>query len=295
MGKASAAESQSKPTLDARCCSLRAYSRAGNEAGTSWKMPSRPSCSTLMRSQRLLTSAGVLGDGVGEDVGVAADELDLDVGGDAGEVAGAPLAEHEGEQHDLQQQVAELAVLRREVVVGDGVGQLVHLFDGVADDVARRLLAVPGALHAQHVDDALERHQLLAEQSVVEGGARGTVTTPGRRRRARSRRPRAGAGARAPQLARQARPVRPGERDDDLAGRGAAGEVVEALAVGRVDLEEPAAAGVGALRDEVAELAVQAGGHEDGAAAGERPQRSCGRQTGGGADVHERQAHGAAA
>ena len=117
------------------------------------------------------------------------------------------LAEHEGEQHDLQQQVAELAVLRRQVVGGDGVGELVHLFDGVADDVARRLLAVPGALHAQHVDDALERHQLLAEQGVVEGGAGGH----GDERRALAGARRAGdarAAARAPGAARAARRAR---------------------------------------------------------------------------------------
>ena len=118
----------------------------------------------------------------------------------------------------------------------------------------------------------------------------GTVTSSG----ALGRRARRAGDAR-PQLARQARPVRPGERDDDLAGHGATGQVVEAHAVGRVDLEKAPAAGSGALRDQVAELAVEPGGHEDGAAAGERPQRGCGRQTGGGADVHERQAHGTAA
>ena len=68
-------------------------------------------------------------------------------------------------------------------------------------------------------------------------------------------------------------------------------EVVEALAVGRVELEQPAEAGVGGLGDELAELALEAGGNEDGAAAGEGPQRCCGRQSGGGADVHEREAH----
>ncbi len=179
---------------------------------------------------------------------------------------------------------------RRRVVVGDRVGQLVHLFHGVADDVARRLLAVPGALHAQDVDDALERHQFLAEQGVLEGGARGH----GDEQRGARRHTRRAGGTR-PQRARQARPVRPRERHDDLAGHGAAGQVVETLAVGRVDLEQAPAAGIGALRHQVAELAVKPCGNEDGAAAGERPQGSCGRQTGGGADVHERQAHGTAA
>ena len=109
------------------------------------------------------------------------------------------LGEHHGEDHDLQEQVAELAVLRREVVAGDGVGELVDLFDRVRDDVLGGLLAVPRALDAQHVDDALERDELLAEQGVVEGGAVGDGDDGdgggggggrGRRRRAR--------GARAP-------------------------------------------------------------------------------------------------
>ena len=43
-----------------------------------------------------------------------------------------------------------------------------------------------------------------------------------------------------PQLARQLlRPAGAGERDDDVAGRGAAHEVVEPLAVGVVELEQP--------------------------------------------------------
>ena len=225
-----------------------------------------------------------VGDGVGEDVRVPADELGLDVVGHAGEVAGAFFVEHEGEQHDLQQQVAELAVLRVQVAAGDGVGQLVDLLDGVADDVLRRLLAIPGTLHAQDVDDAFERDDLLAEQSIVERLAAGD----GDERRSVIRSTGGGPPA---QLARQLRPAGAGERDDDVAGRGAAHEVVEPLAVGGVELEQPAEAGVGGLGDKLPELAVEARRDEDGAAAGEGPQRSCGRQSGGGADVHEREAH----
>ncbi len=168
------------------------------------------------------------------------------------------------------------------------------LLDGIADDVARRLLAVPGALHAQDVDDALERDQLLAEQSVVEGRAGGDGEELGRRGR-RGAAGRAGGGGPPPQLARQLRPVRAGQRHDHAALGGAADELVEAVAVGRVDLQQPAEPGVGGLRHELAELAGEAGRDEDGAAAGERPQRGCGRQSGGGADVHEREAHRRAA
>ena len=165
-----------------------------------------------------LTSAAVLGDGVGEDVRVPADELDLDVVRHAGQVAGVAFGEHQGEHHDLQEQVAELAVLRRWVVAGDRVGQLVHLLDRVRDDVAWRLLAVPGALHAQHVDDALERDEFLAEQGVVEGragghggelGCGGALGCIGE----------LGAGAdEPPKPARQVRSLRPRERHHDAAG-----------------------------------------------------------------------------
>ena len=163
------------------------------------------------------------------------------------------------------------------------------LLHRVADDVARRLLAVPGALHAQHVDDALERDELLAEQGVVEGLARGdgeqlegaAGSRPARR------------AARGAQLARQLRAAGAGERNDDIGARGAATQVVEAFAVGRVQLQQPAEAGVGGLGHELPELALEADRDEDGAAAGDGPQRGCGRKSGGGADVHEREAHAA--
>ena len=110
---------------------------------------------------------------------------------------------------------------------------------------------------------------------------------------------RAGGGP-PPQLPRQLRPAGAGERHDDLAGRRPADEVVEPLAVGGVELEQPADAGVRGLGDELSELALEAdrdvdgplvAGNECGAAAGEGPQRGCGRRSGGGADVHEREAH----
>ncbi len=93
------------------------------------------------------------------------------------------------------------------------------------------------------------------------------------------------------QLARQLRAAGAGERDDDVAVRGAADEVVEALAVGRVQLQQPAEAGIGGLGHELPELALEAGRDEDGAAAGEGPQRCCGDHSGGGAGVHEREGH----
>ena len=241
-----------------------------------------------MRSQRLLTSAGVSATASAKMCGCRRMSLTSMSCATLARSPAPSSLEHEGEQHDLQQQVAELAVLRAQVAGGDGVGQLVDLLHRVADDVLRRLLAVPRALHAQHVDDALERDELLAEQGVVEGlagrdgdeldGRRaGRAAAPEATRRRSSR---ASCGPPGPASATTTSP--PAARPDEL---------VEPLAVGRVELEQAAEAGVGGLGDELPELALEAGRDEDGAAAGEGPQRCCGRQSGGGADVHEREAH----
>ena len=120
-----------------------------------------------------------------------------------------------------------------------------------------------------------------------KAGPSGTVTSG----RARGRR---GAGAR-PRRARSARassgPCAPGERDRHVGLARARDKVGERRRRRRVDLDEAALAGVGGLGDERAQLALEPGRDEDGAAAGERPQRSCGRQLGGGADVYEAKAH----
>ena len=56
---------------------------------------------------------------------------------------------------------------------------------------------------------------------------------------------------------------------------------------------EPSVLGHGGCSrgEQVGELAVETFGQIDGAAAGQRPQRGCGRQLGDGADVDELQAH----
>ena len=51
----------SKPIAAARRCTLRASSSAGSARGTSWKMPSRPSLSTLTSSQQVARVARGLG------------------------------------------------------------------------------------------------------------------------------------------------------------------------------------------------------------------------------------------
>ena len=75
---------------------------------------------------------------------------------DAVEVAVSLLLEQEREEVDLEEQVAELVEELGRVVGERGVGDLVGLLDGVRDDRASRLLAIPGALGAQAPGQLLE-------------------------------------------------------------------------------------------------------------------------------------------
>jgi hypothetical protein len=87
---------------------------------------------------------------------VAGDELVVDPRRDRREVAGPPLLEQEREEVRLEEEIAEL-VLELRVVAGERcVGDLVGLFDGVRDDRARRLLAVPGTVAAQALGQLLK-------------------------------------------------------------------------------------------------------------------------------------------
>src|SRR2546429_9966310 len=80
---------------------------------------------------------------------MAADQLLAATVGDRREVAGPALLEQQGEEVDLEQDVAELVAHPLVVAVLDRVGQLIGLLDGVGHDRALVLLAVPGALAPQ--------------------------------------------------------------------------------------------------------------------------------------------------
>jgi hypothetical protein len=85
-----------------------------------------------------------------------ADELVVDAVGHGREVARATLLEQEREEVRLEEEIAEL-VLELRVVAGERcVGDLVGLFDGMRDDRARRLLAVPGTVAAQALGQLLK-------------------------------------------------------------------------------------------------------------------------------------------
>ena len=65
--------------------------------------------------------------------------------GHVGEAEGAGLARHLGVVDDLQQQIAQLFLQRRQIVAFDGVGHLVGFLDRVRRDGAEGLVDVPGA------------------------------------------------------------------------------------------------------------------------------------------------------
>jgi hypothetical protein len=76
--------------------------------------------------------------------------------GDLGHVAGAALLEQQRQEVDLEQDVAQLVGELRVVAALGGVGELVGLLDGVRDDRALVLLAVPRALAPQDPRELVE-------------------------------------------------------------------------------------------------------------------------------------------
>ena len=103
-----------------------------------------------------------------EDVRVAAHQLLAGSRRHVGEVALPALLEQQRQEVDLEQHVAELVQQLRVVTRVRRVGQLVGLLDGVRDDAALVLLAVPGTLASQAAGDRVELEQRL-RQPLVPG------------------------------------------------------------------------------------------------------------------------------
>lgn len=76
---------------------------------------------------------------------VSADHFVDDGLGDVGEVERSRLLGHAGVEHDLEQQVAELALEVGEIAALDGVGDLVGFLDGVGRDRREGLGDIPRA------------------------------------------------------------------------------------------------------------------------------------------------------
>ena len=100
---------------------------------------------------------------VAEDVGMARDELRVDSSRHRGEIAVALLFEQEREEEDLEEQVAELVLELRRVTVQRSVGDLVGLLDRVRNDRPDRLLAVPRAVAAKPLGQALKFEEGFGE------------------------------------------------------------------------------------------------------------------------------------
>ena len=98
---------------------------------------------------------------------VAADELVVHEPRHGVEVAGAALLEQQREEVDLEEQVAELVEQLRVVARERGVGDLVGLLDGVRDDRARGLLAVPGAVAAEALGQAPQLEERVGRGSTA--------------------------------------------------------------------------------------------------------------------------------
>jgi hypothetical protein len=81
------------------------------------------------------------------------------------EIPATALLKQQSEEVDLEEQVAEL-VEQLLVVAGErGVGDLVRLLDGVRDDRALVLLAIPRALSPQALGERLQLEQCFRESA----------------------------------------------------------------------------------------------------------------------------------
>jgi hypothetical protein len=97
-------------------------------------------------------------------VRVPAHELRVDCPGNLLEIAVALLLEEQGQEIDLEEQVAELVEQLRRIVTRSRVGDLVGLLHGVGDDRPRRLLAIPRAVAPQPARQLLELDERLGER-----------------------------------------------------------------------------------------------------------------------------------
>ena len=128
---------------------FRARSSAGSDAGTSWKIPLRPSCSVLIVSQRARTWPGVAASASPNTCGCLRTSFSWTSARDRVEVAFALLLEQQREEEHLEEQVAELVAAASRRIAGERrLRDLVRLLDRVRDDRPGGLLAVPRALDA---------------------------------------------------------------------------------------------------------------------------------------------------
>ena len=100
-------------------------------------------------------------------------ELHVDVPRDLRDIPLAVLRKEQGQQVDLEEEIAELVEELGRVAGEGGVGHLVSLFDRVRHDRPRGLLTVPGTVAPQALGQRLE-----IEESLVETAAFGGTRSP---------------------------------------------------------------------------------------------------------------------
>ena len=144
----------------------------GQRGGNVVEDPLAPLLLGLDLLPALADAARRVGLDLAEDVWMAADELGVHCPRNLLEIAVALLLQQEGEEVDLEEEVAELVEQLGRIARIGGVRDLVGLLDGMRDDRPRRLLAVPGAVAAQAPRQLLQLFQRLpleaSDYSVAE-------------------------------------------------------------------------------------------------------------------------------
>ena len=104
------------------------------------------------------------GFGRAEDMWMPADELRGNQPNRLFEVATSVFLERQRQENALEQEIADLVEQLRVVADECGVGDLVCLLDGMRDDRASGLLAVPRALEAKALGQLLELDDRVRER-----------------------------------------------------------------------------------------------------------------------------------
>jgi len=115
----------------------------------------------------VLDARGRLGHVITEDVGMARNELRVNPARSGFQISCSPLLQQQREKVRLEQEIADLVEELRVVARECGVCNLVGLFDGVRDDRAGGLLAVPRTFAAQALGQLLELDERVCERHRV--------------------------------------------------------------------------------------------------------------------------------
>ena len=165
-------DAQSKPIAAARRCTLRACSSAGSVAGTSWKMPSRPSSLALDRPPRLRSTAPSCPRSPRRTRAGAGGRASRGCRRRRRPGRRRRLAGQQRQEVRLEQQVAQLVDELRPRRAGQrGVGDLVGLLDRVRHDRLGGLLAVPGTVAPQPRRHRPQLRQRRRRRAALEGRA----------------------------------------------------------------------------------------------------------------------------